>query len=105
MGIRFAYGDLNLIPFSDRRQRWKDPGPDNARMRDGTGEELRQLAPVRKKLAQAATKLTGYRETLARVHGGKLRLCTHAVVCIGLARLAWSSSQGEQDPPQGEENP
>nr|VFJ54533.1 MAG: hypothetical protein BECKFM1743A_GA0114220_101334 [Candidatus Kentron sp. FM]VFJ56107.1 MAG: hypothetical protein BECKFM1743C_GA0114222_101702 [Candidatus Kentron sp. FM]VFK10465.1 MAG: hypothetical protein BECKFM1743B_GA0114221_101414 [Candidatus Kentron sp. FM] len=58
-------------------------------MRNMPREELRQLPPVARKLSEAENQLAGYRETLERVYGDKLRLATHAVVCIGLERLVW----------------
>ena len=67
-----GYGDLSLIIRPDMRKyqlldhllefkhlRWEELGAKNA----------------------------GYRETLERVHGEKLRLHTHPVVCVGLERL------------------
>jgi len=52
-------------------------------------EELRELPPVVEELKIAGAQLARYRETLERVYGKKLRLHTHAVVCIGLERLVW----------------
>lgn len=62
------------------------------RQRGGTAydpRELRELPPVMEQLNRAGAQLARYRETLERVYGKKLRLHTHAVVCIGLERLAW----------------
>nr|VFK23502.1 MAG: Predicted AAA-ATPase [Candidatus Kentron sp. MB]VFK27904.1 MAG: Predicted AAA-ATPase [Candidatus Kentron sp. MB]VFK74458.1 MAG: Predicted AAA-ATPase [Candidatus Kentron sp. MB] len=100
--INRGYGDLSLILRPDMRKyklldhllefkhlRWEELGTKNTAMRNMTREELRQLAPVAKKLSEAEKKLAGYRETLERVYGEKLRLWTHAVVCIGLERLVW----------------
>ncbi len=39
-------------------------------------------------LAEAETQLSVYR-ALEREAGGTLKLCTHAVVCIGLEQLVW----------------
>nr|VFK27241.1 MAG: Predicted AAA-ATPase [Candidatus Kentron sp. MB]VFK31079.1 MAG: Predicted AAA-ATPase [Candidatus Kentron sp. MB]VFK75509.1 MAG: Predicted AAA-ATPase [Candidatus Kentron sp. MB] len=102
IAIDRGYNDLSLILRPDMRKyqlldhllefkhlRWAELGSKNAEMRDMTREELRQLPPVARKLAEAKTQLAGYRETLERVYGEKLRLRTHAVVCIGLERLVW----------------
>nr|VFK31755.1 MAG: PD-(D/E)XK nuclease superfamily protein [Candidatus Kentron sp. MB]VFK34918.1 MAG: PD-(D/E)XK nuclease superfamily protein [Candidatus Kentron sp. MB]VFK77037.1 MAG: PD-(D/E)XK nuclease superfamily protein [Candidatus Kentron sp. MB] len=97
-----GYCDLSLILRPDMRKyrlldhllefkhlRWEDLGAKNMGMRELPREELRQLPPVAKKLSEAETQLADYRETLERVYGEKLRLATHAVVCIGLERLVW----------------
>ena len=97
-----GYGDLSLIIRPDMRKyqlldhllefkhlRWEELGAKNTGMRGLSREELRELPPVAEKLAQAEAKLAGYRETMERVYGEKLRLQTHAVVCVGLERLVW----------------
>nr|VFJ58102.1 MAG: Predicted AAA-ATPase [Candidatus Kentron sp. FW] len=97
-----GYGDLSLIIRPDMRKyqlldhllefkhlRWEELGAKNTKMRDMTQEELRELPPVARKLAEAEEKLAGYREILERVYGERLRLHTHALVCIGLERLVW----------------
>ena len=97
-----GYGDLSLIIRPDMRKyqlldhllefkhlRWEELGAKNTGMRGLSREELRELPPVAEKLAQAEAKLAGYRETMERVYGEKLRLRTHALVCVGLERLVW----------------
>ena len=49
--------------------------------------ELRALPAVANLLAEAENQLTRYRVTLEAAYGTKLKLRTHAVVCIGLVRL------------------
>lgn len=52
-------------------------------------EDLRQRPEVAALLAEAESKLAGYRRTLEGRYGERLKLCTHAVVCIGLVRFVW----------------
>lgn len=97
-----GYSDLSLILRPDMRKYklldhllefkylpWKALGTNSEAVRDMTREELRKLPPVVEQLNIAGAQLSRYRETLERVYGKKLRLHTHAVVCIGLERLVW----------------
>jgi len=82
----------HLLEF--KHLRWEElddrkSGVKNTGMRELPRKELRQLPPMAKKLTEAETQLVGYRETLERVYGERLRLWTHAVVCVGLERLVW----------------
>lgn len=52
-------------------------------------EELRERPEVASLLAEAQIQLAGYRKTLADIYGDKLKLRTHALVCIGLVRFVW----------------
>ncbi len=97
-----GYSDLSLILRPDMRKYklldhllefkylpWKALGTNSEAARDMTREKLRELPPVTEQLNRAGAQLASYWETLGRVYGKKLRLHTHAVVCIGLARLVW----------------
>jgi len=97
-----GYSDLSLILRPDMRKYnlldhllefkylpWKALGRNSEAIRDMAREELRELPPVVEELKIAGAQLAHYRETLERVYGKKLRLHTHAVVCIGLERLVW----------------
>ncbi len=55
-------------------------------------ETLRELPTVAEQIQAAKTQLVRYRTILEQVYGEKLKLRTHAVVCIGLERLVWFSS-------------
>ncbi len=52
-------------------------------------EELKALAAVKKKPAESQTKLAGYRQTLQKAHGDKLRLRAYSVVAVSYECLAW----------------
>ena len=52
-------------------------------------EELKALPAVAQLLTEADEQLARYRITLEATYGAKLKLRTHSVVCIGLARLVW----------------
>ena len=54
-----------------------------------TRSELRALPAVAEKRKEAEKQLTAYRAVLERAGGERLKLHTHAVVCIGLERLVW----------------
>jgi len=97
-----GYSDLSLILRPDMRKyrlldhllefkylSWKALGTNSEAVRDMTREELRELPLVVEQLNSAGAQLARYRETLERVYGKKLRLHTHAMVCIGLERLVW----------------
>jgi hypothetical protein len=97
-----GYGDLSLILRPDMRQyrlldhllefkylSLKTLGLSSEALGALNREALRQLPPVAEQLAAAETQLARYRLTLERVYGEKLKLRTHAVVCIGLERLVW----------------
>jgi hypothetical protein len=51
--------------------------------------ELCALAPVQQKFAEAAAKLTSYRQTLEAAYGAALCLHAYSVVAVGFERLAW----------------
>jgi len=52
-------------------------------------EELRARPEVARLLTDAQGQLAGYRKTLEGLYGDKLKLRTHALVCIGLVRFVW----------------
>ncbi|MCP4696823.1 MAG: AAA family ATPase [Gammaproteobacteria bacterium] len=98
--IERGYTDLTLILRPDKRRfklfdhvlefkylKWKSLGRQVDRNMDR--EALRELPPVAKKLAEAEAQLAKYHKTLEQVYADKLKLRTHAVVCIGLERLVW----------------
>nr|VFJ44637.1 MAG: PD-(D/E)XK nuclease superfamily protein [Candidatus Kentron sp. FM]VFJ56092.1 MAG: PD-(D/E)XK nuclease superfamily protein [Candidatus Kentron sp. FM]VFK06327.1 MAG: PD-(D/E)XK nuclease superfamily protein [Candidatus Kentron sp. FM] len=97
-----GYADLSLILRPDTRKYklldhllefkylpWKGLGIKSEAARAMSREALRELPPVAEQLNVAKAQLARYREILERVYGEKLRLHTHAVVCIGLERLVW----------------
>nr|VFK19621.1 MAG: PD-(D/E)XK nuclease superfamily protein [Candidatus Kentron sp. LPFa] len=100
--IERGYADLSLILRPDTRKYklldhllefkylpWKGLGMKSEAAREIGREALRELPPVAEQLNIANAQLARYRETLEQVYGEKLRLHTHAVVCIGLERLVW----------------
>ncbi len=100
-----GYGDLSLILRPDIRQYrlldhllefkyipLKTLGLSNEAVGAMDRETLRALPAVAEQLQDAETQLVRYRTILERVYGEKLKLHTHAVVCIGLERLVWFSS-------------
>ena len=97
-----GYGDLSLILRPDLRQYQlldhllefkyvplKTLGLSSEAVGAMDREALRALPAVAEQIKDAETQLTRYRATLERVYGDKLKLRTHAVVCIGLQRLVW----------------
>ena len=97
-----GYADLTLILRPDTRKyklldhllefkflRWEDLGADNQAARGMDRAALRALAPVADRIREAEAQLADYRKTLERVYGEKLKLRTHAVVCVGMERLVW----------------
>ncbi len=97
-----GYGDLSLILRPDMRQYQlldhllefkyvplKTLGLSSEAVGAMDREALRALPAVAEQIKDAETQLTRYRTTLERVYGDKLKLRTHAVVCIGLERLVW----------------
>ena len=97
-----GYGDLSLILRPDMRQYQlldhllefkyvplKTLGLSSEAVGAMDREALRALPAVAEQIQDAETQLTRYRATLERVYGDKLKLRTHAVVCIGLERLVW----------------
>ncbi|HRY15436.1 MAG: AAA family ATPase [Candidatus Competibacteraceae bacterium] len=69
----------------------KEVGFSNAELAEMTRETLRALPMVAEKLQEAERQLTVYRTVLEDQEGVTLKLCTHAVVAIGLERLVWSA--------------
>ncbi len=63
------------------------PGLDSEALTALSPEQLRARPEVARLLAEAEAQLAGYRQTLEQVYGDRLRLHTHAVVCIGLLRV------------------
>jgi hypothetical protein len=67
--------------------RWEELGMKSEAGRTLPREVLRDLPPVATRLAEAEGQLARYRQALERAYGERLKLRTHAVVCIGLERL------------------
>ena len=101
--IARGYCDLSLIVRPDRRPyalldhviEFKHlrvgelPGLDRKALASMPREELRQRPEVTRLLSEANAQLADYRKTLEGLYGDKLKLQTHAVVCIGLVRFVW----------------
>jgi hypothetical protein len=99
--IARGYCDLSLIVRPDRRQyalldhviefkhlKVSDlPGIDSAALSAMPREELRARPEVARLLTDAQGQLASYRKTLEDIYGDKLKLRTHALVCIGLVRV------------------
>lgn len=65
------------------------PGLDSEALASMPRDELRARPEVARLLSEANAQLAGYRKTLEGIYGDKLKLRTHAVVCIGLLRFVW----------------
>ncbi|CAK0755304.1 hypothetical protein CCP3SC1_240018 [Gammaproteobacteria bacterium] len=100
--IERGYADLTLILRPDIRRyrlldhvlefkhlRWEELGMKGEEGRGLAREVLRGLPPVAARLAEAERQLARYRQALERAYGERLKLRTHAVVCIELERLVW----------------
>lgn len=59
------------------------------RIRNMPVDELRGLAVVRQKFAEARTALTAYQQALAQTHRHSLRLHAYSVVAVGFDRILW----------------
>ena len=101
-----GYADMTMIVRPDMRQyplldflmefkyvSLKDAELTGDQAKEMGIEELKALAPVQKKLAEAETKLKAYRKTLLSEYGELLRLRTYSVVSIGFERLIWKESE------------
>jgi len=97
------YSDMTLIVRPDKRQyqlldflfefkyiSLKDNRLSGAKVRAMTADELKNLLPVKQKLAESEAKLKGYRKTLRTAYGEILRLHCYSVVSIGFDRLVWA---------------
>jgi hypothetical protein len=97
-----TYADLVMIVRPEMRQyqlpdvlfefkyvALPDAGLTGEEARALSDAEVRALAPVQAKLAEARPRLTGYRQVLQQRYGEQLRLRTYAVVALGFDRLAW----------------
>lgn len=56
--------------------------------------ELKQLVPVKEKLAEAKAQVLDYRQKLARNYGAQLHLRSYTVVAIGFERVVWEEVHG-----------
>ncbi|MDS4022058.1 MAG: AAA family ATPase [Candidatus Competibacter sp.] len=97
-----GYADLSMILRPDRRQYQlldhvlefktlaaKDLGLNAGQLAAAARETLAAHPRVRDTLAEAGAQLARYRAALDAKYGARLKLRTHAVVCIDLARLVW----------------
>ena len=102
--IARGYADLSMILRPDMRQyrlldhllefktiSAKELGLNAAQLADASRETLATHPKVQEKLAEARQQLNRYAAALQEKYGARLRLQTHAVVCIDLARLVWST--------------
>ena len=100
-----GYGDLILVLRPDMRRYklldhllefkylpWKVLGVKGGEGRKTSREALRKVPAVAERFEAAEAQLARYRKTLEEVYGERLRLHTHAVVCIGMERLVWQST-------------
>ena len=101
--IARGYCDLSLIVRPDRRQYtvldhvidFKHlkiidlPGISSEELARIPWEVLRERPEVAALLTEAEEQLARYRQTLEGIYGDRLKLRTHALVCIGLARFVW----------------
>ena len=101
------YADLTMIVRPDMRQYQlmdfliefkyiglKKFNLSGKQVRKMSAEKLRDLAPVKEKLKEAAENLPLYRNTLNRIYGDMLRLKVYIVVAIGFDRLVWEKLEG-----------
>lgn len=101
-----GYADLSLILRPDRRQyrlldhllefktlTAKELGLNAEQLAATSRETLAAHPKVQAKLTEARTQLARYRVALDEKYGARLKLQTHAVVGIDLARLVWESSE------------
>jgi hypothetical protein len=97
-----GYADLTMIVRPDMRQytlldiliefkyvSLKDVNLRGKQAQQVSIDELKTLAPVQQKLAEAKTRLDGYRHTLKAVYDDILRLRTYGVLAVGFDRLVW----------------
>ncbi len=100
--LRLEYSDLTMIVRPDMRRfqlqdmllefKYVSLGKNKLtceKVRAMSMTELKNLAPVQTALSESKTKLTGYRQTLNKVYGAKLRLRVYSVVAIGFDKLVW----------------
>jgi hypothetical protein len=97
-----GYADLSLILRPDMRQyrlldhvlefktlTARDLGLNAGQLAAASREVLAAHPKARDKLVEAGAQLIRYRAALDAKYGARLKLRTHAVVCIDLARLVW----------------
>ncbi len=97
-----ANADLSMILRPDMRQyrlldhllefktlAAKDLGLNAEQLAQTPRETLAAHPKVHAKLAEARQQLNRYATALEEKYGTRLKLQTHAIVCIDLARLVW----------------
>ena len=103
-----GYADLSMILRPDKRQYQlldhvlefktlsaKTLGLNAEQLVQASSETLAAHPKVQVKLTEAREQLDRYAAALGEKYGARLKLQTHAVVCIDLARLVWTSSAGQ----------
>ena len=100
--IARGYADLSMILRPDKRQYQlldhllefktlaaKDLGLNAEQLAKTPRETLAAHPKVQAKLAEARQQLNRYSAALEEKYGARLKLRTHPIVCIDLARLVW----------------
>ncbi|MDM8521214.1 AAA family ATPase [Anaerolineales bacterium HSG6] len=100
--LQRGYADLTMIVRPDMRQyqlldhvvefkyvKLSEAELSGAKIRALSEEKLRALPKVQKKLNDADSQLSRYRQGLAEIYGDKLRLQSHTVVSVGFERVVW----------------
>ncbi len=103
LALQREYADLVMIVRPDMRQfqlldfliefKYVELGKhklSGEQIRGMSLAKLKGLSAIKKKLAEAKTKLAGYRQTLMSAYGAKLRLRTYSVISVGYDRLVWA---------------
>jgi hypothetical protein len=103
-----GYADLSMILRPDKRQYQlldhvlefktvsaKTLGLNAEQLAQASSETLAAHPKVQAKLTEAREQLDRYAVALQEKYGARLKLQTHAVVGIDLARLVWASSAGQ----------
>jgi len=104
-----GYADLSMILRPDMRQYQlldhllefktvsaKELGLNAEQLAQTPDETLAAHPKVQANIGEARLQLDRYAVALQEKYGARLKLQTHAVVCIDLARLVWTSSAGRQ---------
>lgn len=104
-----GYADLSMILRPDMRQYQlldhllefktvsaKELGLNAEQLTQTPDETLAAHPKVQANIGEARQQLDRYAVALQEKYGARLKLQTHAVVCIDLARLVWTSSAGRQ---------
>lgn len=70
----------------------KELGLTNQQLASMSRDKLQTLPQVKARLTEAKAQLSHYQDALSRAYKDKLKLMTHAIVCLDMSKLVWLSA-------------